>query len=89
MTTKEQLDPMIDPLVRAYIEIAIAEAMLPLTTQLEAFITERRQGLAALQDAAATLAAQMANLEQRYVEDDKYALTKPKLIRLMNKLGID
>lgn len=29
------------------------------------------------------------SVESRYVEDDKYTLTKAKLVRLMKQLGID
>ena len=35
------------------------------------------------------LNSRLSHLEGRYKEDDKFALTKPKLIDLMKKMGIE
>jgi hypothetical protein len=87
--TLEQLAPLVDPMVRLYIDRAVEEACRPLVAQLEAMITERRAWLSEAKTKLEQLEVEQRSLWTHYREDDKFALTKPKIVRLCRELGIE
>jgi type VI protein secretion system component VasK len=87
--TKDQLANLIDPLLKLYLDAAIEEACRPLVAQLEAMITERKTWITDAKRRMDQLEAEQQALWTRYREDDKFALTKPKIIRLCKELKIE
>lgn len=87
--TKDQLAALIDPMTRLYLDAAIEEACRPLVVQLEAMITERKTWLTEAKRRMDQLEAEQQALWNRYREDDKFVLTKAKVIRLCKELKIE
>lgn len=84
---KNQLAPSVDPIVRAYIDAAIAEALVPLQVQLMHSKAAYDELKAALTEADATNAGRIAAVENRYQTDDRLTLTPQKVIAWLNRNG--
>jgi|3_EtaG_2_1085321.scaffolds.fasta_scaffold48176_2 hypothetical protein len=90
MPHSSQLSKNVVPAVREFIEARLRESLNLLKTDIDQRV-ERGGGCSSCscKDDFAEIKKRLEFIEQRYSEDDRYALTRGKIFQLMHELGIE
>ena len=75
--------------IKTLVEEVAAQVSKELNTKISQEISKVAASVSASNHGDADIAERLSNLEQRYIEDDKYSLSRAKLVRLMKQMGID
>lgn len=89
MSKTQALSSSFTPQQREYIDAAIEKRVRELAQPVVTNAQHLFQNYAALQATIADLQARVDAYESKYLDDQKYSLTRPKIVSLMKKLGID
>lgn len=75
--------------IKTLVEEVAAQVSKEINTKVSQEISKVAASVSASNHGDADIAERLSNLEQRYIEDDKYSLSRAKLVRLMKQMGID
>ena len=90
MAHSSQLAKNVVPMVREYIEARLKESQTILKADLENPSSSGGScSSCSCKDDFSEIKRRLDYIEQRYSEDDKYALSRGKIFQLMHELGIE
>lgn len=84
-----QLAGNVPPLTRLYIEAIVAEATAPLLAIIEQLKTENAELRKKVDKDIDEFRAMIGNVKARNAKDDRYSLSREKIIRFMKAQGIE
>lgn len=75
--------------IKTLVEEAVSKASHEIHAQMLSEIGKLNANRPAPASIPSDFEERLSTLEQRYIEDDKYSLSRAKLVRLMKQMGIE
>jgi hypothetical protein len=75
--------------IKTLVEEAVSQASKELSAKISTEIGKISASVSAANHGDSDIAERLSALEARYIEDDKYSLSRAKLVRLMKQMGIE